>query len=51
MRGFGMLSVDKPGWIEKDVPACGEVDAIVRPIVLAPCSSDCHVMHGGAGPK
>lgn len=51
MRGYGMLSVDKPGWIEKDVPACGEVDAIIRPIVLAPCSSDCHVMHGGAGPK
>ncbi len=51
MRGFGMITVDQPGWIEKDVPTFGCADALVRPIVLAPCSSDCHVMHGGAGPK
>ena len=46
-----MLTVDQPGWIEKDRPECGGVDAIIRPLVLAPCSSDCHVLHGGAGPK
>ncbi len=46
-----MLTVDQPGWIEKDTPECGGVDAVIRPLVLAPCSSDCHVMHGGAGPK
>ncbi len=26
------------------------MDAICRPIAVAPCSSDTHVMHGGAGP-
>lgn len=49
MKGFGMLSIGQVGWIEKERPACGELDAIVRPIVLAPCSSDTHVSHGGSG--
>ncbi len=49
MKGFGMLSIDQVGWIEKERPVCGELDAIVRPIVLAPCSSDTHVSHGGSG--
>lgn len=48
MKGFGMLGLNKAGWIEKDRPACGPLDAIVRPIVLAPCSSDVHVLHGGS---
>lgn len=51
MRGYGMLSTDKPGWMEKERPACGPLDAIVRPTVIAPCSSDTHTMHGGSGPK
>ncbi|AYD40913.1 NAD(P)-dependent alcohol dehydrogenase [Clostridium fermenticellae] len=49
MKGFGMLSIDHVGWIEKERPACGELDAIIHPIVLAPCSSDTHVSHGGSG--
>ncbi len=49
MKGFGMLSIGQVGWIEKERPVCGELDAIVRPIVLAPCSSDTHVSHGGSG--
>lgn len=50
MRGYGMLSVNQSGWIEKEAPVAGPLDAIVRPIAVAPCSSDTHVMHGGSGP-
>lgn len=51
MRGYGVLSVNQPGWMEKDVPVCGPMDAIIKPLVLAPCSSDTHSMHGGSGEK
>ncbi len=51
MKGFGMLSVDHAGWIEKERPACGPLDAIVHPTVIVPCSSDTHILHGGAGEK
>ena len=36
MKGFAMLGIGKTGWIEKPRPDCGPIDAIVRPIVLAP---------------
>lgn len=49
MKGFGMLSINQAGWIEKEKPSCGALDAIVHPIVLAPCSSDTHILHGGSG--
>ena len=48
MKGFAMLSIDKVGWIEKDRPACGPMDAIVRPIALSPCTSDIHTVWEGA---
>lgn len=51
MRGFGMISVNNVGWLEKDRPECGPLDAICKPKVLAPCSSDTHTSHGGSGPK
>lgn len=51
MRGYGMISVNNPSWLEKDRPTCGPLDAIVRPTIIAPCSSDTHAMHGGSGPK
>ncbi|MDR3136976.1 MAG: zinc-binding dehydrogenase [Coriobacteriales bacterium] len=51
MRGYGMFSVNHPGWLEKERPTCGPLDAIVAPTIVAPCSSDTHSMHGGAGPK
>ncbi|MDR1796916.1 MAG: zinc-binding dehydrogenase [Clostridiales Family XIII bacterium] len=50
MKGYGMIEVGKPGWIETDRPTCGPLDAIVRPTIVAPCSSDTHMMHGGSGP-
>ena len=50
MKGYGMLSVGNPGWLEKDRPVAGPLDAILRPRLVAPCSSDTHTMHGGVGP-
>jgi threonine dehydrogenase-like Zn-dependent dehydrogenase len=46
-----MHSVNDVGWIEKDRPTCGPLDAIIRPSIVAPCSSDTHASHGGSGPK
>lgn len=30
-----MLKIGQTGWIEKEVPACGPLDAICRPLALA----------------
>ena len=51
MRGYGMFGVNNPGWLEKERPVAGPLDAIIRPTIVAPCSSDTHAMHGGSGPK
>ena len=51
MKGYGMLSVNNSGWIEKEKPVAGPLDAILRPRLIAPCSSDTHTMHGGSGPN
>lgn len=48
MKGFAMLGIGKTGWIEKERPVCGPLDAIVRPIALAPCTSDVHTVWEGA---
>ena len=50
MKGFGMYSIDNVGWIEKEAPTPGPNDAILKPVAVAPCSSDTHVSHGGGGP-
>ena len=42
MKGFGVIEKGKVGWLEKPEPVCGPEDAIARPIVLAPCTSDVH---------
>lgn len=51
MRGFAMLSSGKTGWIEAPVPTLDPLGAILRPRVVAPCTSDIHTMEGGAGEK
>ncbi|MDR2488608.1 MAG: NAD(P)-dependent alcohol dehydrogenase [Desulfovibrio sp.] len=48
MKGFAMLGIGKTGWITKDKPACGPLDAVVRPIAIAPCTSDVHTVWEGA---
>lgn len=48
MRGFAMRRIGEVGWIEKPIPKCGPLDAICRPIALAPCTSDIHTVYAGA---
>ena len=48
MKGYAMLGISRTGWIEKEVPACGPLDAIVRPIAVSPCTSDIHTVWEGA---
>lgn len=48
MKGFAMLRIGETGWIEKDKPVCGALDAIVKPIAVSPCSSDVHTVWAGA---
>ena len=48
MKGYAMLKIGSSGWIEKDRPACGHMDAICRPIAVAICSSDVHTLWAGA---
>lgn len=48
MKGFAMLSIGKVGWIEVEKPKAGPFDAIVRPLAVAPCTSDIHTVFEGA---
>lgn len=48
MRGYAMLSIGQTGWIEKETPACGPMDAICKPLAIAPCTSDIHTVWAGA---
>ncbi|MBQ9988339.1 MAG: NAD(P)-dependent alcohol dehydrogenase [Clostridia bacterium] len=48
MKGYAMLTIGQTGWIEKERPVCGPLDAICRPIALAPCTSDVHTVWAGA---
>jgi len=52
MKGFAMLRIGEVGWIEKEVPECGPMDAICKPLAIAICTSDVHtVWEGAVGPR
>ena len=42
MRCFAVTGAGEAGWIEKERPVCGPMDAICRPVTLAACTSDVH---------
>lgn len=48
MKGFAMLKIGEYGFIEKERPACGPLDAICKPLALAICTSDVHTLWEGA---
>ena len=48
MKAYAMLKIGSTGWIEKDYPTYGPLDAVVKPIALAPCTSDVHTVWAGA---
>ena len=43
-----MLGIGKTGWIDKQAPECGPLDAICKPLAIAPCTSDVHTVWAGA---
>ena len=48
MKGYAMLRIGETGWIEKERPACGPNDAIIKPLAISPCTSDVHTVWEGA---
>ena len=48
MKGFAMRRIGEIGWIEKDVPSYGPLDAICKPLAVAVCTSDVHTVWAGA---
>ncbi len=48
IKGLAMKRIGEIGWIEKEAPKCGPLDAIVAPLAVAPCSSDVHTVWEGA---
>ena len=48
MKGFAMKKIGEIGWIEKEEPFCGPMDALVKPLALSPCTSDVHTVWEGA---
>ena len=51
MKGFAMKKIGETGWVEKDIPACGPLDAIVKPLAVAICTSDIHTIAGAIGER
>lgn len=48
MKAFVMKKIGETGWVDKEVQKCGPLDAICRPIAVAPCTSDIHTVYEGA---
>lgn len=46
MKGYGVIKINETGWIEKDIPEIGPLDALLKPIAVAPCTSDVHLAEG-----
>lgn len=42
MKAFAYLSNGQAGWIEKERPQATGFDAVIRPLMVAPCTSDVH---------
>lgn len=48
MRGFAMIAPNQTGFIEKEDPQIGHRDALVKPLAVAPCTSDIHTVYENA---
>lgn len=42
MKAFAYLGSGRAGWIEKERPRATGFDAVIRPLMVAPCTSDVH---------
>lgn len=43
-----MKRIGEVGWVEKDIPSIGPMDALLKPLAIAPCTSDVHTVWEGA---
>ncbi|KZX15753.1 NADP-dependent isopropanol dehydrogenase [Methanobrevibacter curvatus] len=43
-----MKKIGEIGWVEKDIPSIGPQDALLKPLAIAPCTSDVHTVWEGA---
>jgi len=48
MKGYAMLKIGEAGWVDKEKPKCGPIDAICKPLAIAVCTSDVHTVWEGA---
>ncbi len=48
MKGYAMSKIGSSGWIEKDIPELGPLDALCKPLAVAICTSDIHTLYEGA---
>ena len=48
MKAVVMKRIGEVGMIEKDIPACGPMDALCKPLAVAICTSDVHTVWEGA---
>ncbi|MDR0621720.1 MAG: NAD(P)-dependent alcohol dehydrogenase [Deltaproteobacteria bacterium] len=51
MKGFGMIELNKVGWLEKPVPTITAMDALVKPLAVSPCTSDVHTVWESSVPR
>lgn len=42
MKAFAYLKDGQAGWVEKERPRASGFDAVIQPILVAPCTSDVH---------
>ena len=47
MKGYAFLSKGQAGWVEKDRPHASAAAAVVRPLMVSPCTSDVHNVEFG----
>ena len=51
MKAFVMKRIDEVGFMEKEKPACGPNDAIIRTTKALVCTSDVHTLQGAIGER
>ncbi|WP_333651869.1 zinc-binding dehydrogenase [Lacrimispora sp.] len=51
MKAFVLIEPGKVGWHEAPEPVLTPYGAILRPLAVAPCSSDVHTVYGGGSRK
>ncbi len=51
MKAFVLIEPGKVGWYDAPEPVITPYGAILRPIAVAPCSSDVHTVYGGGSRK